>query len=75
MNRLFKVVETRADGQKTGRIGYLLRPKTLPIPAPGFEWQENAAFNVADAILNDGSLKEVFRAAIKCGHAIVGPAT
>jgi hypothetical protein len=71
MNRLRRVVESEALGEKTGRVAYVLRPETLPAAHAGFEWREDSSFNAAEAVLADGRLKDIFTAAIKDGHAIV----
>jgi hypothetical protein len=46
----------------------------LPEARPGFSREEDSSFNAANAILADSGLKPVFRAAVKQGYAIVGPA-
>ena len=74
MNRLTKVLETGAFGEKSGRVAYVLNPEKLPEPRPGFAWRKDATFSPADAILADSGLKEVFSAAIRNGFEIVGPA-
>ena len=71
MNRLRRVVESGSFGEKTGRVAYVLRPETLPVPHAGFEWREDHSFNAAEAVLADGRLKDIFTAAIKDGYAIV----
>jgi len=60
MTRLFKLVETGADGEKTGRVAYVLEPESLPEPATGFGWQEDMSFRPGEAILADGGLEQVF---------------
>jgi hypothetical protein len=72
MNRLRKVIEKSVSGEKTGRVAFVLRPETLPAPQAGFEWRDDATFSAADSVLADASLKDLFSAAIKHGHAIVG---
>jgi hypothetical protein len=74
MNRLTKVVETGEYGEKSGRVACVLKPETLPEANRGFSWRGDTSFSVADALLADGGLKEVFRAAVRHGYAIVGPA-
>ena len=74
MNRLTKAIETGASGETTGRVAYVLEPKKLPEAHPGCAWREDATFSAADEVLADGGLKEVFRAAVRHGFAIVGPA-
>lgn len=75
MSRLTKLIETEANGEKTGRVAYVLEPEALPEPATGFGWQEDMSFRPGEAILEDGALKQVFRAAVRDGYAIVGPAS
>lgn len=70
MTRLTKLVETGADGEKTGRVAYVLELAKLPEPVAGFEWQDDRSFHPADAILADGGLKQVFRAAVRDGYSI-----
>lgn len=71
MNRLRKLIEASASGERSGREAFVLRPDTLPASHAGFEWREDATFNPADAILDDPSLKATFSEAIKDGHAIL----
>ena len=67
MMRLQKFVEQAPSGESLGRAAYVLNPATLPEPTPGLEWMPIPNFNAADHILNDPSLKDVFKAAISQG--------
>jgi hypothetical protein len=71
VSRLTKVIETGTDGGKSGRVAYVLMPKSFLSRRTEFEWREDVSFNAADAILADGRLKEAFRAAVRNGYAIV----
>jgi hypothetical protein len=71
--RLQKFVERGAYGEGPGRTAYVLDPNSLPQAAEGFDWNKVDAFSAAEEILNDPRLKEIFKAAIRNGHAIVEP--
>ncbi len=73
MNRLQKFVEHRSDGDTLGRVAYAFGPVNLPEPTPGFEWQAVSSFNPGDELIKNVRLKEVFRAAIVNGCAVVKP--
>jgi hypothetical protein len=70
--RLQKFVERGAYGEGPGRTAYVLDPNSLPQAAEGFDWNKVDAFSAAEEILNDPRLKEIFKAAIRNGHAIAG---
>ena len=46
---------------------------SLPEASPGFEWQTVPSFNPGDELIRSAGLKEVFRAAIVNGCAVVEP--
>jgi hypothetical protein len=71
MKRLQKFVEHRADGDTIGRIAYAFGPVKLPEATPGFEWQDVSSFNPGDELIKNAGLKEVFRAAIVNGCAVI----
>jgi hypothetical protein len=50
-----------------------LDSNSLPQAAEGFDWNKVDSFSAAEEILNDPRLKEIFKAAIQNGHAIVKP--
>ena len=70
MNRLKKMEECGA-GQSPSRVAYVLKPESLPPALDGKNWREVDSFNAADDVLNDPSLKEVFKEAIAKGCAVV----
>jgi hypothetical protein len=53
MNRLKKVIETCAYGERTGRVAFVLKPETLPAAHAGLEWKEDKSFNPAEAVLTE----------------------
>jgi hypothetical protein len=71
MNRLQKCVEKGAFGEGPLRVAFALGADKLPEPQEGAQWHEVAGFNAGDAILENASLKDVFKAAIKEGYAVV----
>jgi hypothetical protein len=68
---LKKYVEWLSRGKRTGRAAYALRERHLPMPMPGAEWQVDARFNAAEAILITPDLKAVLSVALKDGVAVV----
>jgi hypothetical protein len=70
MNRLQKFVERQSDSGTVGRVAYAFGPTKLPEATPGFEWQE-VSFNAGDELVENAGLKEIFRAAIVKGCAVV----
>ena len=71
MSRLEKFVEIGPYGEGPTRTAYALEPEKLPLAAEGTQWRLVEDFNAGDEILKHTGLKEVFRAAIKNGYAIV----
>jgi hypothetical protein len=71
MNRLQKFVEQGAYGEKSGRVAYAFTLNSLPQPNEGMEWQIAHSFNVADELLKDAGLKDVFKAAVDKGYALL----
>jgi hypothetical protein len=67
MNRLQKFVEQGAYGEKLGRTAYAFGPGNLPEPGAGLEWKPVPA----DELIDNAGLKEVFKAALKDGCAVV----
>ena len=75
MNRLQKFVEQGPYGEKPGRTAYAFGPDNLPEPGTGLEWKLVSSFSVADELIANAGLKDVFKAAIKDGCAVVGRGT
>ena len=71
MTRLQKFIEQGAYGEKSGRVAYAFNFNSLPQPNNGMDWQIAHSFDVADELLKDPGLKDVFKVAIEKGHAIV----
>jgi hypothetical protein len=71
VNRLQKFVEQRADGERSDRVAYAFGSANLPDAAAGMEWQADLAFNAAEEVLADDSLRAIFKEAIQAGIAIV----
>jgi hypothetical protein len=71
MNRLQKFVEHPSEGERLGRIAYAFGPVNLPEAAPGFKWKAVSSFNPGDELTKNAALKDVFRAAILNGCAVV----
>jgi hypothetical protein len=71
VNRLQKFIEQGAYGEKSGRVAYAFTVSALPKPCDGMDWQIVQAFNAGDELLEDAGLKEVFKAAVDGGYAIV----
>jgi hypothetical protein len=69
MNPLQKFFEQGAE--KSGRVAYAFQASSLPEPVDGMTWQPVQSFNVADELLQDPSLKDVFKAAVTNGYAVV----
>jgi hypothetical protein len=70
MNRLQKFVEHHSDSDISGRVAYAFGPVNLPEAAQGFEWHA-VSFNAGDELIKNAGLKEVFRAAIVNGCAVI----
>jgi hypothetical protein len=71
MNRLQKFVEQGPYGEKPGRTAYAFGPGNLPEPSNGLQWKPVTPFSAADEVMRDAGLKDVFKAAIAKGCAIV----
>jgi hypothetical protein len=71
MNRLQKFVEQGPYGEKLGRTAYAFGPGNLPAAANGLEWKPVIPFSAADEVMRYAGLKDVFRAAIASGCAVV----
>lgn len=72
MRRLQKFVEIGSYGEGPARTAYALESDKLPDPQEGSQWRPVENFNAGDEILQNSQLKEVFKAAIRDGYAIVG---
>jgi hypothetical protein len=68
---LRKYSEWLSRGRRTDRIAYVLQEWDLPKPLPGAEWRHDRTFNAAEEVLTDPNLKDVFKAAIENGVAVV----
>ena len=73
MNRLQKFIEQRSDGDTVGRVAYAFGPINLPEATAGFKWHAVSSFSAGDELIENAGLKEVFRAAIVNGCALVKP--
>ena len=71
MAGLKKYVEWMSRGRKTGRAAYVMSVQDLPEPKVGVEWQVDNAFNAAEELLRDPTLRDAFKSAINKGSAIV----
>jgi hypothetical protein len=71
VNRLQKFIEQGSYGEKSGRVAYAFVSSTLPPPSNGMDWQIAPPFNVADELLKDPGLKDVLKAAIQNGYALI----
>jgi hypothetical protein len=71
VNRLQKFIEQGAYGEKSGRVAYAFKLSSLPSPSEGMTWQSAQSFNVADELLKDAGLRDVFKVAIDKGCAVV----
>jgi hypothetical protein len=71
MNRLQKFFEQGAHCGKLGRVAYAFQASSLPEPQEGMTWQLAQSFHVADELLQDPDLKDVFKAAVSNGYAVV----
>ena len=69
--KLRRFYEAIPFGRRTDRAAYVTSIAAMPDAVDGSEWKEDAAFNAAEAILNDPDLKQIYSAAIKDGCAIV----
>jgi hypothetical protein len=75
MNRLQKFVEQGPYGEKPGRTAYAFGPGNLPEPGAGLEWKPVTSFRPADELIENAGLKDIFKAAIKDGCAVVSART
>jgi hypothetical protein len=75
MNRLQKFVEQGPYGEKPGRTAYAFGMDNLPEPGKDLEWEPVASFRPADELMENAGLKEVFKAALANGCAVVGKGT
>jgi hypothetical protein len=73
MNRLQKFVERGAYGEGLSRSAYVLQFSSLPQAGEGMAWHIDETFNVADELLDNPGLKDVFKMAIDKGCAVVDP--
>jgi hypothetical protein len=71
MNRLQKFVEKGAYGEGPLRVAYVLDADKLPAPIDGGRWDPSHDFNAGDELLGNMELKDVFKAAVDNGYAIV----
>ena len=71
MAGLKKYVEWMSRDRKTNRVTYVLNEWDLPEPKPGAEWAADNAFNAAEEVLRDPSLRDVFKSATDNGSAVV----
>ena len=71
MSCLQKFVGVGSSGEGQIRAAYMLKSEKLPAPAEGKQWQVVESFNAGDEILKDAGSKDVFKAAIRDGYAIV----
>jgi hypothetical protein len=71
MNRLQKFVEQGAYGETSGRVAYAFQSSLLPEPVNGMGWQTAQSFSVADELIKDAGLRDVFKAAVDKGYAVV----
>ena len=71
MTGLQKFIEQGPYGEKSGGVAYAFKLSSLPQPNEGMDWQIARSFNVADELLNDAGLKDVFKVAIDKGCAVV----
>jgi hypothetical protein len=69
VNRLQKFVEKGAAGPP--RVAYAFGVERLPPAERGRVWEQVAGFNPAEELLENGSLKAVFHAAIAQGCAVI----
>jgi len=54
-----------------GSSAYVFKEWDLPKPLSGAEWQRDLTFNAAEEVLANPDLKDVFKAAIENGVAVV----
>jgi hypothetical protein len=71
MNRLQKFVEQDPYREKSGRTAYAFGPDKLPEATNGLQWKPVISFRAADELMQNAGLKEVFKAALANGVAVV----
>jgi hypothetical protein len=71
MNRLQKFVEHPSDADTLGRVGYAFGPVNLSAATQGHKWKVVSSFNPGGELVKTSGLKEVFRAALANGGAVV----
>jgi hypothetical protein len=71
LNRLRKFVEQGPFGEGRGRSAYAFTASILPTPSSGMTWRRVADFSAAEELLRDPGLKEVIKAAIDNGFAVL----
>jgi hypothetical protein len=69
--RLRKFIERGLYGEDPAHAAYVLDISALPRPAKGKKWQRIDSFSAAEEVLNDPTLKSVFKTAIDKGCAVV----
>ena len=58
-------------GRKTGRIAFVTNNWNMPEPKVGAEWQIDNSFNAIEELKRNPDFKDVFRAAIDKGSAVI----
>jgi hypothetical protein len=71
MNRLQKFIEQSEYGEKPGRVAYAFEAGLLLAPAVQMTWQTVQSFSVADELIKGPGLRDVFKAAVDNGFAVV----
>jgi hypothetical protein len=71
MNRLMKFVEQGAFGEKSGRTAYAFKLSSLPPAHEGLDWRPVDSFSVAEELVVNAGLTNVFKIAIEKGCAVV----
>ena len=66
-----RYVEWLSGNRKTGRTAYVLQKGGSPEPVSGAEWVLDSRFNAAEEVLQNPSLKDIYRAAIENGVEVV----
>jgi hypothetical protein len=70
VNRLRKYVELMPDGREL-RLAYAMSETALSQARPRSRWQEITPFSAADEVMAEPGLRDVFKAAIERGFAVV----
>jgi hypothetical protein len=71
MAGLRKYIEWMSRGRRTDRVAYVLKEWDLPPSLPGAEWQQDIKFNAAEEVLDNPTLRDVFKEVIATGVAVV----